>query len=180
MALLNVTRVAAGAWHGRDTRARLLPPTSGSCLPPSAWQGGKKKRMMERMQIQGCLRGLGGEIYEAESRRSFQEGGKKKKKGNPPSGGCRSVLLVVAEISSCQCTQRRVSSLRDVVGTLGRCLWLLQVAWCHVPGTGMGTSWGDAPTGTAFLPGTLCVLLPRVHRAASHPKSSRTGAEGAH
>lgn len=43
MALLNVTRVAAGAWHGRDTRAGLLPPTSGSCLPPSAWQGGKKK-----------------------------------------------------------------------------------------------------------------------------------------
>lgn len=109
---------------------------------------------------------------------AFRKG--EKKKGNPLSGGCRSVLLLVAEISPCQCTQRRVSSLRDVVGALGKCLWLLQVAWCHVPGTGKGTSWGDAPTGTAFLPGTPCVLLPRVHRAANRPKSSRTGAEGAH
>lgn len=168
-------RLARQGHEGQAPASHLGLLPASQCLA-----GGEKKRMMERMQIQGCLRGLGGEIYEAESRRSFQEGGKKKKKGNPPSGGCRSVLLVVAEISSCQCTQRRVSSLRDVVGTLGRCLWLLQVAWCHVPGTGMGTSWGDAPTGTAFLPGTLCVLLPRVHRAASHPKSSRMGAEGAH
>lgn len=38
--------------------------------------------MMERMQIQGRLRGLGGEIYEAASWRSFQEG-EKKKKGKP-------------------------------------------------------------------------------------------------
>lgn len=44
MALLNVTRVAAGAWHGRDMRARILPPTSGSFLPASQCLAEGEKR----------------------------------------------------------------------------------------------------------------------------------------
>ena len=56
-----------------------------------------------------------------------RKGGKKKEK-KPPSGGRRSVLLVIAEILSCQSAQRRVSCLRDVAETLGRCPLLLKVA----------------------------------------------------
>lgn len=55
-----------------------------------------------------------------------RKGEKKRKKA--PSGGWRSVLLVIAEILSCQSAQRRVSSLRDVAETLGRCPSLLKVA----------------------------------------------------
>lgn len=54
--------------------------------------------------------------------------GKKKRKNPPPSGGWRSVLLVMAEILSCQSAQRRVSSPRDIAKTLGRCPLLLKVA----------------------------------------------------
>jgi len=81
---------------------------------------------------------LGGEIYEALSWRSFQEGEKKKK--TLPSGGWRSVLLVMTEILSCQSAQRRVSALRGVAETLGRCPLLLTVTLCHIPGKARGLS----------------------------------------
>lgn len=123
------------AWQGHEGQA---PASHLGLLPASqCLAGGGKEMKMERMQTRGRLRGLGGEIYEAVAWRSFQEGGGKK---SLPSGGCRSVLLVIAEILPCQSAQRRVSPLRDIAGTLGRCLVLLQVAWCHVLGTGKGTS----------------------------------------
>lgn len=52
----------------------------------------------------------------------------KKKEKKTPSGGWTSVLLVIAEILSCQSAERKVSSLRDVAETLQRYPLLLKVA----------------------------------------------------
>lgn len=112
---------------------------------------------MERMQTPGRLRGLGGEIYEALSCRSFQGRGKKKRrrKKNPSSFRWLEIRLAAEsrDLILPGCTREGLLS-QDVAETLGRGFlcgskWLSAVLQAQER-----ISLGESPT--LLLPWLLC------------------------